>query len=158
MINPSKSTVAKKGGNSQSSSSAFKTLLTNLLEVGGDTMKLNPKFTRPIKCAVKETYPNFVLHDGNFFVSAYFTPEAYESHYLKSKLSLTELQDFMIKINKWTLELSQVDSSKVFTSYASLEMRIVIHEFSVVSETRVSFEKANWPVNLYRDDDVRQHI
>jgi hypothetical protein len=71
----------QKGGETHKSQSAFKTLLINILECEGDFTKMNPKFTRPIKCAVKETGPNFLLHDGTYYIGAYFTPEAYAKYY-----------------------------------------------------------------------------
>jgi hypothetical protein len=53
--------------------SAFQTLLLALLDADGDNSKLPKKFRAPLRCSVKETQPHFLLTDGSFFISAYFT-------------------------------------------------------------------------------------
>jgi hypothetical protein len=53
-------------------------------------------------------------------MSASFTPECYENHYKKGGKVIFELEDYMVKIEKWSVELAVVDSSVVFSSYASL--------------------------------------
>lgn len=63
----------------------------------------------------------------------------------------------MIDLISWSLELAMVDSSKAFTSYANLEMRILVHKFNVASEVSVELDK-KYPVNLYRDDACRTYI
>jgi len=70
---------------------------------------------------------------------------------------LENLRGFLIDINKWTLELALVDSTKSFTSYANLELRLVIHDFSLASETKQELENKH-PTNLFRDDDCRAFI
>jgi hypothetical protein len=58
--------------------SAFQILLSSLLEAGGDMAKMPKKFKGALRCSVKETTPNFLITDGSFFISAYFTPESYQ--------------------------------------------------------------------------------
>ena len=107
---------------------------------------------------MKEVTPNFLLHDGSFFISASFTPECYQNHYSKGGKAIFSLEDYMVKIEKWSIELAQVDSSVVFSSYASLQMQFIIHEFKVISDTKVQISQDAKPKNLFRDDLVRINI
>ena len=43
----------------------------------------------------------------------------------------------MITLDSWTLELVRVSADESFTSYAGLEMRLIINKFSKFSESRV---------------------
>lgn len=63
----------------------------------------------------------------------------------------------MVTLDSWTLDLVQVSSEESFTSYANLEMRLIIHKFSKFSETRVDLNN-RYPQNLYRDDEVCFYI
>jgi len=63
----------------------------------------------------------------------------------------------MVTIPNWTIELAQVDSSEVFTSYAGLEMRFIVHNFELRSTEQVK-HKTRYPTNLYRDDQTRTFI
>ena len=90
-----------------SSKSAFKILLANFLAVGGDPTKLEKKYTRSMRCAVREVSPQFILTDGQFLLSGYITKEAF-TLYTKdpaNTVKVTELRDYMITIDSWTLEL-----------------------------------------------------
>jgi hypothetical protein len=53
-------------------------LLISLLEANGDMEKIPKKFKGPLRCSVKETYPNFLLTDGSYFISGYFTEKSYK--------------------------------------------------------------------------------
>jgi hypothetical protein len=53
--------------------------------------------------------------------------------------------------------LALVDSSMSFTSYANLELRLVISEFSLASDTKQELENKH-PTNLFRDDECRAFI
>ena len=128
--------LAEKARSSKSTSvelnsnhSAFKQLITNFLACGGDKLKLDKKFTKTIRVCVKEVTPQFVLTDGQFTLSGYITKEAF-NHYTKNdpanKLPITELREYMLNLDKWTIDLVQVKSSESFTSYAGLEMRLII--------------------------------
>ena len=63
----------------------------------------------------------------------------------------------MITIDSWTLDLVRTTPDESFTSYANLEMRLIINKFSKFSETRVDLNN-RYPQNLYRDDQVAFHI
>ena len=122
-----------------SSKSAFKTLLINFLQAGGDPLKLEKKYTKSIRCAVREISPNLLLTDGQFQISGYITQEAFRLFCKNNakKVKITELQDYMITLESWSLDLVQVTADKSFTSYAGIEMRLIINKFSVFSDTRV---------------------
>jgi hypothetical protein len=99
--------------------------------------KVAAKYRSAIKCFVKESSPNFLITDGVFFISGHFTKEALEKFSKKHPTYKMEaLKGFLIDILKWHLELALVDSTKSFTSYANLELRLVIQEFGLGSETK----------------------
>ena len=63
----------------------------------------------------------------------------------------------MIDLNRWSLELVIDEANKAFTSYAGLELRMIIHDFKVVSEAKMQLENKH-SINLFRDDESRTHI
>lgn len=139
----------------ESKFSAFKLLIINFLACGADSMKLDKKFKKTIRVCVKDVLPQFVLTDGYFNLSGYITKEAYDEYNKnpKNKIKISDLRDFMLNLERWTIDLVQVDSRDSFTSYAGLEMRLIIHQFSVFSENRVILPN-KYTTNLFRDDDV----
>lgn len=117
--------------------SCFKTLAFELLSKNGDFSKLNEKIRNSkLKCWVKQTYPRFLISDGSFFMSAFFTKEAFERcHQSKEQnIDITHLQDGLILINKWSLELSLVNSAEEFTSYGGIQIKMIIYDFKVKTE------------------------
>ena len=61
--------------------SAFKTLISLLLENKGDFSGLGESIRKnSIKCHVKEAYPKFLISDGTYFISAYFSKEAIDKY------------------------------------------------------------------------------
>lgn len=58
--------------------SAFQILLKSLIDANGDMDKMQKKFKGPLRCSVKETYPNFLITDGSYYISAYFTEKSYK--------------------------------------------------------------------------------
>lgn len=110
------------------------------LLAGGDMSKVPAKYRSAIKCFVKESKPNFLITDGVFFIAGHFTKEALDKFKAKSTHKIENLSGFLIDINKWTLELALVDSSKSFTSYANLELRLVISDFTLASDTKQELE------------------
>ena len=127
-------------------------MLANILEANGDMAKMPKKFKGALRCSVKETSPNFLVTDGSYFISAYFTPESYEQFRKENgALRVTDLKDIMVQINKWTIEL--VGTSDTFTSYAGIEMKMVIHQMDLKKDFRVELKK--FPTNLYRDDKMK---
>lgn len=122
MTAPSKSAV----GFPTKGLSAFQILLSSIIEANGDMDKMPKKFKGALRCSVKETSPNFLVTDGSYFISAYFTEESYKNFRKEnSSLRVTDIQDIMVQINKWSIEL--VGCNDCFTSYAGVEMRMIIH-------------------------------
>ena len=132
-------TEAKKGGITYKS--CFKTLLVKFLQADGSMAQMAQKYKQSIKCFVKESHPHFLITDGHFFIAGHFTAEAIDSFRAKNKNHPMEsLKGFLINIERWSLELALVDSTKAFTSYANLELRLVIHSFSLASTTKQELE------------------
>ena len=135
--------------------SCFKTLIFELLAKGGDFKKIREQIRNSkIKCWVKQTFPRFLISDGQFFMSASFTKEAFakchqgEHH----NISITDLQDGLILINKWSVEIVTA-TAEDFTNYLGLEMKFIIHDFKVKLGDQLKMSK--YPANLYRDDEVK---
>ena len=61
----------------------------------------------------------------------------------------------MVQINKWTIELIGSSTSQTFTSYAGVEMRMIIHQMDIKKDYKVELKK--YPTNLYRDD-LMKHV
>ncbi len=98
-------------------------------------LKMPTKYHQPIKCSVKESTPNFLLTDGIFYIGGYFTKEALDKHTAQGGIPVANLKGFLVDLNKWSLELVVDKANKTFTSYAGLELRLIIHDFKVVSDT-----------------------
>lgn len=99
-----------------------------MFNVGGDFSKVGKELKKPIKCYVKESFPHFMVTDGYFFVPAYFTKDAINEFKQKfSSISVVDLRDKVVVLNDWSLEMRKVNSSEVFTSYANLEARLIVH-------------------------------
>ena len=112
----------------QQSASAFKQLYTAMFNQNGDFSKVGKDLKKPIKCFVKESFPHFLVTDGYFFVPAYFTQAAVQDFKNKhSNIVITDLHDKVIILSDWSLELNRVNSTEVFTSYANLEARLIVH-------------------------------
>lgn len=126
---------AQKGfihGHPMKNLSAFQILLLSLLQADGDVNLINKKFRGPLRCSVKETQPHFLLTDGSYFLQAYFTEQSYtQFRNENSSLRVTDLKDVMVQINKWSIELvyntSNDKGASSFTSYAGVEMRMIVH-------------------------------
>lgn len=118
--------------------------------------KMQKKFKGPLRCSVKETTPYFLITDGSYFLSAYFTEKSYKQFREEnSSLRVTDLQDVMVQINKWTIELIGSSNIQTFTSYAGVEMRMIIHQMDIKKDYKVELKK--YPTNLYRDD-LMKHV
>ena len=142
---------------SSNQSSAFKLLYSELFNVGGDFSKVKETLKKPIKCYVKEAYPHFLVTDGYFFVPAYFTKDAITEFKQKYPgISIVDLNDKVVVLNEWHLEMRRVNSSDVFTSYANLEARLVVNSIKPILQEKLN--PTRWPTNLYRDDEVKTTI
>lgn len=60
----------------------------------------------------------------------------------------------MVQINKWSIELD--GNSNTFTSYAGVEMKMIIHQMDLKKDYKVELKK--YPSNLCRDDKMKTAI
>ena len=138
--------------------SAFKKVFTDIVNADGDFSKLSKDMAKQmLKVFVKETQPYFLVSDSYFYVPAYFTQAALDT-YKKNfpSIGLNDLLEKVILISSWSLELKRVDSNAVFTSYAGLEVRLIIHAFK--PNMTEALHPTRWPTNLYRDDEFKTTI
>ena len=138
--------------------SAFKTLYTQMIEAGGNYDALPASlFKKDLQVFVKESRPLFLVSDSFFYVPAYFTQAALSEYSSKfSNVKIHDLESKVIVISKWSLELRKVNSAEVFTSYAGLECRLVIHSFK--PQLKENLHPARYPTNLYRDDEFKTTV
>lgn len=128
-----------------------------MFKQGGDFSKVGKDMKKPIKCYVKESFPYFLVSDGYFFVPCYFTKEAVAEFRQKfSNVRISELEDKVIVLNNWTLEMKKVNSAEVFTSYANLEVRLIVQSFKPNLQEKLN--PTRYPINLYRDDEMKTII
>ncbi|TNV78229.1 hypothetical protein FGO68_gene14574 [Halteria grandinella] len=148
---------AKLGG-----PSAFKLLFSELLTTANaDFSLLSKDYRKPLKCYVKESYPHFLVTDGYFFVEAAFTKEAYDEFRVKygSAVKISQLADKVIVITSWVLDIrinGSEEKEASFTSYAGVEVRLVIESFKPNLQERLN--PTRYPVNLFRDDEMKTVI
>lgn len=138
--------------------SAFKKLFTDMIHAGGDEKKLSSGFkSQMLKVFVKETHPYFLISDSYFFVPAYFTPNALAEFRDKfSNVNILDLKEKVILITNWNLELKKVNSADHFTSYAGLEVRLIVNSFK--PQFQEALHPMRYPTNLYRDDEFKTTI
>lgn len=143
-----------------SQDSAFKLLYSEVFKNNGDVGKVLSKMHNQIKCYVKESYPYFLVADNYFYIPCYFTKKAVEQFASKTpNVNITDLRREVILIQDWSLELAQVDSASVFTSYAGVELRLIVKSFKVQpgnAGTKLSIIR--YPVNIYRDSEIKNLI
>ena len=141
----------------QQSQSAFKQLYTEMFNQGGDFSKVGKDLKKPIKCYVKESFPHFLVSDGYFFVPVYFTKDAV-SEFKKSfsNVNISDLEGRVIVLNNWALEMKRVNSAEVFTSYANLEVRLIVSSFKPNLQEKL--QPNRYPTNLFRDDEIKTII
>lgn len=140
------------------SSSAFKTLYTQMIQNGGDYNAL-PKslLSKDLQVFVKETRPYFLVSDSFFYVPAYFTQAAMTEYQSKfPQVNVQDLENKVIVITKWSLELKRCNSAEVFTSYNGVECRLIVHSFK--PQLKESLHPTRYPTNLYRDDEFKTVI
>lgn len=139
--------------------SAFKELVTSMFNNGGDFSKFSSaQKSQTIKCYVKESFPYFLVSDNFHYVQVYFTKKAVDDFKAKnSKENITDLKTRVINITDWSLEMNQVNSQDVFTSYGGLEVRLVARAFNVAKGSEKVILSRH-PTNLYRDAEVKTTI
>ena len=151
-------TNSKPNFQTNMSASAFKTLYTQMIQNGGDYDALPKDLLRKdLQVFVKETKPYFLVSDSFFYVPAYFTQAAISEYQSKfPQVNVLDLENKVIVITRWTLELRRVNSSDVFTSYAGVECRLIVHSFK--PQLKESLHPTRYPTNLYRDDEFKTVI
>jgi len=144
--------------------SAFKQLYIDMFKKGGDFSKLAESIPKKkITCYVKESFPYFLVADDFFYVPCYFTQKAVDDFKSKNPtVKIVDLKLRVIELSNWTLEMVKVNSADVFTSYGGLELRLIVKEFNLNQKQGVQRVKpedlARYPVNIYRDDEVKTLI
>lgn len=138
--------------------SAFKQLYTEVLKNGGDVSKLPSKIaSKSIKCFVKESGRYFLVTDAWFYLPCYFTQKAVSDFKSKnSNVNISDLEKNVILITDWTLEMAKVKSEDVFTSYGGIEIKLIVKSFQPVLKEKVELKR--YPVNLYRDDEIKSLV
>jgi len=120
--------------------SAFKQLYSSMINADGNFSAAQSGFSeksgklRTIKCFVKESFPHFLVTDNHYYVPCYFSKKAVDT--FKSQhagVNIVDLKSKVIEISDWSLDMAKVDSSSVFTSYAGIEIRLVVNGFKLVT-------------------------
>ena len=126
----------------------------------GDVAKVLGKMYNPIMCYVKDSFPYFLVADNYFYIPCYFTKKAVDQFKSKTpNVNITDLRREVILIQDWSLELAQVDSASVFTSYAGVELKLIVKSFKVQpgnAGTKLSIIR--YPVNIYRDSEIKNLV
>jgi len=141
--------------------SAFKQLYSQMINTGGNLAEVQKNFrdstgkVKKIKCFVKESFPHFLVTDNHFFVPCYFTKAAVDGFKAAhSGVNIVDLKSKVVEIGDWSLEMRSVDSSSNFTSYAGIEVQLVVRSFKLVAGNQKVL-LSRYPVNLYRDDEMK---
>ena len=134
-----------------------------MIKKGGDFSKLSNTPSKKITCYVKESYPYFLVADDFFYVPCYFTQKAVDDFRAKNPAAkIVDLKLRVIELSSWSLEIVKVNSADVFTSYGGLELRLIVKEFNLNQRQGVQRVKPEdlqrYPVNIYRDDEVKTLI
>lgn len=131
-----------------------------MIKNGGDFSKLSESIPKKqIKCFVKESFPHFLVTDNFFYVACYFTKKVVDDFKAKyPNVNITDLKSKVIIITDWSLEMSQVNSADVFTSYGGIEIKLIVKQFkpSLTEKDKVTLTR--YPVNLFRDDEMKTLI
>ena len=140
--------------------SAFKQLYSEMVKNGGDFTKLSDHIPKKqIKCFVKESFPHFLVTDNYFFVACYFTKKAVDDFRAKyPNINITDLKSKVIIISDWALEVNRVNSADIFTSYAGIEIRLIVKAFKTSTTEKDRVTLTRYPVNLFRDDEMKTLI
>ena len=141
--------------------SAFKQLYSQMINTGGNLAAVQNSFkdstgkVKKIKCFVKEAFPYFLVTDNHFYVPCYFTKRAVDDFKSKhSGVNITDLKSKVVEIGDWSLEMATADSATHFTSYAGIEIRLIVNNMKLVQGGQKVL-LSRYPVNLYRDDEMK---
>ena len=108
---------------------------------------------------MKESFPHFLVTDNYFYVASYFTKKAVDDFKGKyPNVNITDLKGKVIIISDWTLEVNRVDSADIFTSYAGIEIRLIVKAFKANISEKDRVTLTRYPTNLFRDDEMKTLI
>lgn len=143
-----------------SQDSAFKLLYSEVFKNHGNVDKVLKNMHNQIKCYVKESFPYFLVADNYFYIPCYFTKKAVDQFKAKTpNQNITDLRREVILIQDWSLELAQVDSASVFTSYAGVELKLIVKSFKVqAGNAGQKLSIIRYPVNIYRDSEIKNLV
>jgi len=97
-----------------------------------------------------------LIADHSHYIGAYLTSGALDKYSKSNKTVLiSESEGSHFKIDDWHLELVDVDSQDVHTSYLDREIRLVIKSLSLTKDSTLD---KSYVENLHRDNDVKLHI
>jgi len=103
---------------------------------------------------VKESFPYFLASDGLFWTGLYFTSGAVSGFKAKhANVAVTDLAGRTIRVTDYDAVLSKSSS---LTSYAGLEVRIVVKAFSLGDKSSGSGSPG--AQNLYRTSSVKHAL
>jgi hypothetical protein len=136
--------------------SAFKQLYTDILK-GGNFANIEKNIPKKqIRCFIKESFPHFLVTDDYFYIPCYFTKKAVDEFKNQfSNVNITDLKSKTLVLKEWTMEVAQVDSASVFTSYAGIEIKLIVKSFKI---EKGDASLTRYPLNLYRDDEIKTLI
>lgn len=100
-----------------------------------------------------------MVTDNFFYVACYFTRRAIDDFKAKfSNINITDLKSKVIVITDWTLEINRVNSADIFTSYSGIEVKLIVKQFKPSLQDKDRVTLTRYPVNLYRDDEMKTLI
>lgn len=136
--------------------SAFKDLYTSILK-GGNLSNIEKSIPKKqIRCFIKESFPHFLVTDDYFYIPCYFTKKAVDEFKNQfSNVNITDLKSKTLVLKEWSMEVAKVDSASVFTSYAGIEIKLIVKSFKV---EKGDASLTRYPLNLYRDDEIKTLI
>jgi hypothetical protein len=65
------------------------------------------------------------------------------------------LDERVVSFTSWNLEMVKTNSTENFTSYADIEVRLIVSAFTVNKDGRYA---PKYQKNLFRDDDIKTGI
>lgn len=83
----------------------------------------------PIVLEIYETFPLLLCHDGFFFINVGFEQQSWQdlqTYLSKEQMKLCDMIRYRLSFDKIKLHIRKVDSRQVFTSYGTLEVRLVV--------------------------------
>jgi len=114
--------------------------------------------TSDLYLTIQETFPLLILNDHHYFIGAALTTELWSrikaSGVLEKNFSkFCDLRQVRIKVARFKLQLRQVNSKEVFTSFGSLELRLVIEDCEILFNDGPYDRK--YTNSVFKDEEIR---